>query len=256
MRRAHRVGASYSAGHAGGISKRSLSACRCLLWRPPALEISTRCIECLTARWITRTGPRTATRLTPRSMRRCNPWVGCPKACTSAYRRSGREGPSKNLLKRRLWVGTCSFNKETRLEAGAKRFLLITSLIVLVVFSAVAWLEHPRDGIRKFMCDAPAATYDALMHPRTGIPYAPKGMSLKPGWCAPGDVGLDLIEGQAVRLGPSHTISGNPMRFRHGLVPLRLDDAWKEGMPGRRKAVGTAMTFPWLVRYGYVGRSP
>ena len=81
------------------------------------------------------------------------------------------------------------------MEAGAKRFLLITSLIVLVVFSAVAWLEHPRGGIRKFMCDAHAATYDALMHPRTGIPYAPKGMSLKPGWCAPGDVGLDLIEG-------------------------------------------------------------
>jgi UDP-N-acetylglucosamine transferase subunit ALG13 len=70
------------------------------------------------------------------------------------------------------------------------------------------------------------------------------------------DESLDLIEGQAVRLGPSHTISGNPMRFRHGLVPLRLDDAWKEGMPGRRKAVVTAMTFPWLVRYGYVGRSP
>ena len=81
------------------------------------------------------------------------------------------------------------------MEAGAKRFLLITSLIVLVVLSTLTWLEDPRWGKREWMCDAHAATYDALMHPRPEFPYVPPGMTIKPGWCAPADLSLDLVEG-------------------------------------------------------------
>ena len=83
------------------------------------------------------------------------------------------------------------------MELGAKRFLLAASLIAVVAGLGWDWLSSPRGALRVFMCEAHAGTYDALTHPRPGIPYVPKGMSLQPGWCAPGDVGLDLVGGPA-----------------------------------------------------------
>ena len=74
------------------------------------------------------------------------------------------------------------------MEVGAKRFLLIASGLVVLASSAFAWLGEPYFGLHKFMCDAHAATYDALVRPQPGFP-------IKPGWCAPGDVRLDLIDG-------------------------------------------------------------
>jgi hypothetical protein len=54
-----------------------------------------------------------------------------------------------------------------------------------------------------------------------------------------------------VVLGPNHTVSGNPVRFRTGSIELTEDDRWRTGMrDGDRRAV-TAVTLPLLLRYGY-----
>jgi hypothetical protein len=54
-----------------------------------------------------------------------------------------------------------------------------------------------------------------------------------------------------VVLGASHTVAGNPDRFRTGEVRIRVDDEWRERMPRREQvAVGLA-TAPLSRRYGY-----
>jgi Sulfotransferase family len=52
-------------------------------------------------------------------------------------------------------------------------------------------------------------------------------------------------------LEPSHSVAGNPMRFKNGQVSVKLDDEWRRAMPlGDRFSVA-AVTWPLLARYGY-----
>lgn len=68
---------------------------------------------------------------------------------------------------------------------------------------------------------------------------------------------LPEVSESKVVLGPSHGLSGNPSRFRSGLVELRRDDDWRAAMPATDRAVVTALTLPLLVAYGYaVNGSP
>lgn len=60
----------------------------------------------------------------------------------------------------------------------------------------------------------------------------------------------DVDQGR-VELGRSHGLSGNPSRFRSGLIELRRDDGWVGGMASTDRAVVTALTLPWLRAYGY-----
>lgn len=68
-----------------------------------------------------------------------------------------------------------------------------------------------------------------------------------------GEGGSDLpfVEGRAVELGVSHTVAGNPNRFKTGRIELRLDDEWKGRMRLRDRALVTLLTLPLLTRYGY-----
>ncbi len=59
------------------------------------------------------------------------------------------------------------------------------------------------------------------------------------------------IEDMAVALKPAHTVSGNPMRFKHGEVKLRIDSEWLSAMSTYDRRSVTAVTWPFLVRYGY-----
>jgi hypothetical protein len=52
-------------------------------------------------------------------------------------------------------------------------------------------------------------------------------------------------------LAAAHTVSGNPMRFASGRVPIRRDARWQTAMPGTQRRVVTAMTLPLMARYGY-----
>jgi hypothetical protein len=62
---------------------------------------------------------------------------------------------------------------------------------------------------------------------------------------------LPALDGGRVTLGPSHGLSGNPGRFRSGVVELRRDDGWVSAMPRTDRAVVTALTLPLLAAYGY-----
>jgi hypothetical protein len=62
------------------------------------------------------------------------------------------------------------------------------------------------------------------------------------------------IRSWEVDLGTDHTVAGNPMRFHHGTLQLRLDDAWSHAMPSRTRAAVTLLTWPLLRQYGYVTR--
>jgi len=60
-----------------------------------------------------------------------------------------------------------------------------------------------------------------------------------------------LVGEREVKLGVSHTVSGNPNRFETGAVELRTDRDWISKMKPRDKALVTALTFPLLKHYGY-----
>jgi len=62
---------------------------------------------------------------------------------------------------------------------------------------------------------------------------------------------LPLAGEREVRLGVSHTVSGNPNRFEIGAVELRPDHEWISSMSPRDRALVTALTLPLLPRYGY-----
>ncbi len=49
----------------------------------------------------------------------------------------------------------------------------------------------------------------------------------------------------------SHTVSGNPMRLKKGVIHLRLDNEWQTRMTNRDKRTVTLLTWPLLKRYGY-----
>ena len=51
-----------------------------------------------------------------------------------------------------------------------------------------------------------------------------------------------------------HSVSGNPIRLEHRPLDIRPDRRWESGMAPGSKALVTSLTFPLLVRYGYLGR--
>jgi hypothetical protein len=50
----------------------------------------------------------------------------------------------------------------------------------------------------------------------------------------------------------THSISGNPDRFKQGLIEIRPDVEWKTKMWRIDKYLVTTLTWPLLLRYGYV----
>ncbi len=63
--------------------------------------------------------------------------------------------------------------------------------------------------------------------------------------------GLEHVEEHSLILSTSHGVAGNPSRFAHGHIALQPDDQWRQEFSQRDRQVVTAVTAPWLVRYGY-----
>ncbi len=63
----------------------------------------------------------------------------------------------------------------------------------------------------------------------------------------------DFIHDDRVSLEPTHSCSGNPMRFRERDVKLKLDAEWREKMSSRDRALVSALTGPLLRKYEYKG---
>jgi hypothetical protein len=62
---------------------------------------------------------------------------------------------------------------------------------------------------------------------------------------------LPLVDDRTLRLGPNHTVLGNPVRFRTGEVVLEEDREWERRLPAGDRRLVAALTAPLLVRYGY-----
>jgi hypothetical protein len=60
-----------------------------------------------------------------------------------------------------------------------------------------------------------------------------------------------FIDGRTITLNVDHTVAGNPMRFSHGVVQLRFDEAWRTEMRRLDRWMATALTAPMLIAYGY-----
>ncbi|WP_209020703.1 sulfotransferase [Nocardioides sp. 1609] len=63
---------------------------------------------------------------------------------------------------------------------------------------------------------------------------------------------LPMIDDHTVELHPTHSVAGNPMRFRTGTTRLQPDTEWREAMDARERRIVTAMSLPLLKFYGYV----
>jgi len=87
---------------------------------------------------------------------------------------------------------------------------------------------------------------DFVSRPRPAVSAALADLGLPPG---PSDL-AHVTDGHVV-LGSSHGLSGNPSRFSDGQITLRPDEAWRDRMPRRDRAVVTALGLPLLMRYGW-----
>lgn len=59
-----------------------------------------------------------------------------------------------------------------------------------------------------------------------------------------------------VRLTDTHCVAGNPMRFEHGRMDLRMDDEWISVLSRRDRLAVTGLTLPLLIRFGYLPSRP
>lgn len=66
---------------------------------------------------------------------------------------------------------------------------------------------------------------------------------------------LPFINPSLVSLKVNHTIWGNPIRSKIGAVQLRSDDAWKKAITIPHKTTVTAITWPLLLKYGYINNA-
>ena len=63
---------------------------------------------------------------------------------------------------------------------------------------------------------------------------------------------LTFVTSEKIELAVDHTAAGNPMRFKTGTLPLRVDEAWRDDMETRDRRVVTALGWPLLRRYRYL----
>jgi hypothetical protein len=58
--------------------------------------------------------------------------------------------------------------------------------------------------------------------------------------------------GDSVEVSGQHSVRGNPMRFAHGRQKVRTDEAWRTGMARKTRSIVVLVTWPLLLRYGYL----
>jgi hypothetical protein len=61
---------------------------------------------------------------------------------------------------------------------------------------------------------------------------------------------LSFLDGHALPVSPTHTVAGNPLRFRHGTMPIRCDEEWRQKMARGDRMLFSALTWPMGVAYG------
>ncbi len=64
-------------------------------------------------------------------------------------------------------------------------------------------------------------------------------------------LGSLAVDGATLLAPSTHAVAGNPSSRRTGTIHIRTDERWATDMPSRQKLLATALTAPWLARYGY-----
>jgi len=67
----------------------------------------------------------------------------------------------------------------------------------------------------------------------------------------PGTCDLPIVGSNTIELSGTHSVAGNPMRFRMGPTTLRPDHAWLDSLTQRDKIIVTMLSWPLLKAYGY-----
>jgi hypothetical protein len=113
-------------------------------------------------------------------------------------------------------------------------------------------------GLRWMQCNL---AFDALR--RLGVPTVrmryeslaadPRG-ELERMFAAMGESGVHDLSavGDSVQVAGQHSVRGNPMRFAHGRQQVRADEAWRTGMARNTRSLVVVVTWPLLLRYGYL----
>jgi hypothetical protein len=117
-----------------------------------------------------------------------------------------------------------------RVRATAVRWTTHNVVAELLGASAASYC---RVRYEDFMSD-PDGVLAGILAPYTGL-----------------DASRNVVKARQVVLDPSHTVAGNPMRFKSGEITLDLDDEWRTAMPLRDRLSVAAATWPLLARYGY-----
>lgn len=63
--------------------------------------------------------------------------------------------------------------------------------------------------------------------------------------------GIPDAHGRIFDVKETHTVSGNPRRFRSGPIEVRPDDEWRDHLGSGQKLGATVLALPLLHRYGY-----
>jgi Sulfotransferase domain len=66
---------------------------------------------------------------------------------------------------------------------------------------------------------------------------------------------LDFLRPGEVTLDTNHTVAGSRMRLTRGPLAVRIDDEWASALEPSHRRLVTALTWPFLRGYGYLGRA-
>lgn len=115
------------------------------------------------------------------------------------------------------------------------------------LFEVLGWLGTPRALVRyEILVSDPPAMIDAVAQ-RLGV--LPAGQAIPSEVPNAGDAGRWMDWRDRI-----HMLGGNRVRFSQELPPMRIDEDWRRLMSLRHRATVGAISFPFLVRYGYVKR--
>jgi hypothetical protein len=113
-------------------------------------------------------------------------------------------------------------------------------------------------GVRWMECNLAFEALRRLRVPTVGMRYEalaadPRG-ELERMFAEMGEAGEHDLSavGDSVEVSGQHSVRGNPMRFAHGRQKVRTDEAWRTGMAAKTRSIVVLVTWPLLLRYGYL----
>jgi len=111
--------------------------------------------------------------------------------------------------------------------------------------SALAWNTENR-YTQRFASGLPYAVLrheDFARRPRPELDRALSALGL--------EADLSLLDRERLRLAPTHSVGGNPLRFSRETVCIQADEEWRSRMPVPVRIALGALTWPGLLRFGY-----